>query len=137
MTVLSNAKHDVKNLLVLVGLVCLATSLNLHATPQEITNKKTLQEAQKNAKSPEDYRRLAAYYRAKADKLRAQQGREEELATYYLVHAVSYPKKYPTPYDNTHHLAEYYRLAADDAQARAADNEKAAQKVAGEAKPQS
>jgi hypothetical protein len=123
-------------ILVVICLICLAAGLKLQVA-QAITNRKTLWAAWINAKSPEDHIRLAAYYQAKAERLRAKQKHEEELAEYYLKHAMSYSKKYPTPYQNASHLAEYYRLAAEDAQATADGNTKVAQEIALEARIQS
>jgi hypothetical protein len=120
----------------LVCLAFLATALNLVAAPQVITNKKTLWSAWMSAKSPEDHMRLAAYYRAEAERLRDKQKQEEDLAKYYLEHAINYRKQFPTPYQNAAHLAEYYRQAADDAQATADGNAKVAQELNEEAKAQ-
>jgi len=132
-------QHQLKHgrSLALVCLVCLATTLNLRAAPQAITNRKSLWAAWTTAKSPEDHMRLAAYYQAEAERLRGIQKHEEELAKYYLEHAINYPKKYPRPYENAHHLAEYYRQAAEDAKATADGNAKVAQEIAEEAKAQS
>ena len=51
--------------------------------PQSINNDKDLKSALKAAKTPEDHERIAAYYKAKAERLDAQAaGYEQAAATY-------------------------------------------------------
>jgi len=52
-------------------------------TPQSINNDKELRSALKSAKTPEDHERIAAYCKAKADRLDSQAaGYEQAAATY-------------------------------------------------------
>jgi len=88
--------------------------------PQAIANKKELRSALKTARTPEDHRRIAVYYEEQAKQFKQQASREQELADYYQAHAMNYPKKYPTPYQNAKQLGGYYPLASDQALAEAA-----------------
>ena len=88
--------------------------------PQAIANKKELRSALKTARTPEDHRRIAAYYKEQAKQFQQQASKEQELADYYQAHAMNYPKKYPTPYQNAKQLADYYQWASDQASAKAA-----------------
>ncbi len=85
-----------------------------------------LKSALKAAKTSEDHLRIAAYYQDQAKQLREKSNKEEELASYYQEHAINYSKKYPTPYQNAKHLANYYSWAADQAQQNAATQSKLA-----------
>ena len=87
--------------------------------PQAIANKKELRSALKTARTPEDHRRIAAYFQEEARNLREKAKQEQDLANYSLEHANNYPKKYPTPYQNTKQLADYYQWASDQALAKA------------------
>lgn len=100
-------------------------------TPQTIRSEKELKSAVKTAKTLEDHLRIAAYYEDQAKQLREKAKQEEELASYYQEHAISYPKKYPTPYQNAKHLANYYSWAADQAQQNAATQSKLAAEAEG------
>jgi hypothetical protein len=88
--------------------------------PQAIANKKELRSALKTARTPEDHRRIAAYFQEEAKNLREKAKQEQDLANYYLEHANNYPKKYPTPYQNVKQFADYYQWASSQALAKAA-----------------
>jgi len=91
-----------------------------YPAPQSIRNSQDLKSALKAAKTSEDHLRIAAYYQDQAKQLREKSNKEEELASYYQEHGINYSKKYPTPYQNARHLANYYSWAADQAQQNAA-----------------
>ncbi len=119
----------VRPLFLIACLVCSANTLTLAAEPQVAANKKALWAAVAHAKTVEDHLRLAAYYRDRAEKLQERQRRAEESARYYLKYAINYRKQYPTPYENSEFLADYYRRAADDALAVAAAREEIAKEI--------
>jgi len=100
-------------------------------TPQTIQSEKELKSAVRTAKTSGDHLRIAAYYEDQAKQLREKAKKEEELASYYQEHADNYPKKYPTPYQNAKHLANYYSWAADQAQQKAATQSKLAAEAEG------
>jgi hypothetical protein len=97
-----------------------------YPAPKTIRSEKELKSAVKTAKTPEDHLRIAAYYQDQATQLREKSQQEEELASYYQEYAIDYPKKYPTPYQNAKHLANYYSWAADQAEQKAATQSKLA-----------
>jgi hypothetical protein len=101
-----------------VMLLCAGSSWSL-PVPQAITNKTELAAALKNASTLEEHRRVAAYYQKEAKQFRDKSKKEQDLADYYLKHAISYPKKYPTPYETAKHLADYYQWESDQALAKA------------------
>src|SRR4029077_5489235 len=98
------------------------------AAPQTIANKKDLNAALKSARTADDHKRIAMYYREQTQKLRSKEKEEQELANYYLSHP-TLAKQYPTPYQNHNGLAAYYQLRATEA----AKNADLHTKMAGEA----
>jgi hypothetical protein len=99
--------------------------------PQAIANKEELKSALKTAKTPEDHRRIAAYFQEEAKHLREKAKQEQDTANYDSEHANNYPKKYPTPYQNAKHLADYYQYAADQALAKAEKHSELAKEAGG------
>jgi hypothetical protein len=113
-----------------VFLVCLPLdSGSAHAAPQAISNDKELSVALKNAKTPDDHRRIAAYYEEKAQKLQQKEKEEHELADYFATHPSMYGKIYPTPYQNHKGLADYYHRAAGIALQKAKEHQHAAESL--------
>jgi hypothetical protein len=100
---------------VLIACQCVYFSGAAFATPQVITNKQDLKAALKSAKTTEDHQRIAAYYQEQAQKLRAKEKEEQDLANYYLAHPSMYAKLYPTPYQNHKNMADYYHQSASQA----------------------
>lgn len=68
------------------------------------------------AKTPEDHRRLAAYYHSEAVDLAAKQQEHEEELQEYFKNSSRYSSKYPTMGDHCRGLAGYYGYAAKKAQ---------------------
>ncbi len=99
--------------------------------PQAIANKRDLRSALKTARTPDDHRRIAAYYEEQAKQFQQQASKEQELADYYQAHAMNYPKKYPTPYQNAKQLADYYQWASDQASSKAAKHLEQAKEAEG------
>jgi len=87
--------------------------------PQVIASKRELRSPLNTARTPEDCRRIAAYFQEEANHIREKAKQEQDTATYYLEHPNNYPKKYPTPYQNAKQLADYYQWAADQTLAKA------------------
>jgi len=86
---------------------------SVYSAPQSISNDKELGLALKNAKTPDDHWRIAAYYEEKAQKLQQKEKEELDLADYFAAHPSLYGKMYPTPYQNHKNLADYYHRAAN------------------------
>jgi glycerol-3-phosphate dehydrogenase len=107
-----------KTMLLSVMLLCAGISWSL-PIPQAITNKTELAAALKNARTPEDHRRLAAYYQEQARQFLDKTKKEQDLADYYSKHAINYPAKYPTRYQSAKHLADYYQWQSNQVLAKA------------------
>jgi hypothetical protein len=88
------------------------------AAPQAIASKKDLNAALKSARTPDDHKRIASYYKEQAEKLQSKEKEERELANYYFSHP-TLGKQYPTPYQNHKGLADYYQLRASEAAEKA------------------
>jgi hypothetical protein len=97
-----------------------------YPAPPSIRKSQDLKSALQAAKTSEDHLRIAAYPQDQAKQLREKSNKEEELASYYQEHAINYSKKYPTPYQNAEHLANYYSWAAGPAEQKAATQSKLA-----------
>ncbi|SRR5216684_1862862 len=102
---------------------------------EAITNRKDLNVALKTARSLEDNQRIAAYYQEQAQKLQKKAKEEQELADYFLAHASTYGKVYPTPYQNHKWRADNYQQAANEASEQAGKQLKLAGEV-GATRPQ-
>jgi hypothetical protein len=82
---------------------------------QSKLSRKELKALIATAQTPFDHQRIAVYYRAEAEHLKAKQREhEEDLAEYYK-NPSRYPSKYPTMGDHCRSLAEYYEMAAKKA----------------------
>jgi hypothetical protein len=90
----------------------------ISAAPQAIAGKKDLNAALKSARTADDHKRIASYYREQAQKLQNKEREERELANYYSSHP-TLGKQYPTPYQNHKGLADYYQLRASEAAEKA------------------
>ena len=99
------------------------------AGPQTIASKKDLNAALKSARTADDHKRIALYYREQAQKLQNKEKEEQELANYYLSHP-TLAKQYPTPYQNHNGLAVYYQLRATEAAKNADLHTKMAEEAA-------
>lgn len=99
------------------------------AAPQSISNDKELAAALKSVKTPDDHRRIAAYYEEKAKKLEKREKEERGMADYFATHPSMYGKIYPTPYQNHKSLSEYYQRAAGDALQKARQHQDAAESL--------
>jgi len=95
---------------------------SVYSAPQSISNDKELGLALKNAKTPDDHRRIAVYYEEKAQKLQQKEKEEQDLANYFAAHPSMYGKMYPTPYQNHKNLADYYHRAANIALQKAKEH---------------
>jgi hypothetical protein len=94
----------------------------VYSAPQSISNDKELGLALKNARTPDDHRRIAVYYEEKAQKLQQKEKEEQDLANYFATHPSMYGKMYPTPYQNHKNLADYYHRAANIALQKAKEH---------------
>lgn len=99
------------------------------AAQQPISNEKELSAALKSAKTPDDHRRIAAYYQEKARKLQAKEKEEKELADYFATRPSMYGKQYPTPYENHKWRAGNYHREAGEALQRASQHQEAAESL--------
>ncbi len=123
-------QNDSTALFAAVFLLCLLLgNVSAHAAPQAISNDKELSTALKSAKTPDDHRRIAAYYQEKAQKLQAKEKEEKELADYFATHPSIYGKQYPTPYENHKWRTENYHREASDALREASQQEEAAESL--------
>lgn len=108
--------------------LAIAVPLAKPATHQENLNRKELKALIASAKTPADHERIAAYYRAEAQRLEGKyREHEEDLAEYK--NPLRYPSKYPTMGDHCRSLADYYQMAAKRATALAEMHESLARKA--------
>lgn len=84
--------------------------------PNPRLSKKELKALIANARTPEDHRKIAAYYRSEAESLRERQREHEEDLAEYNQNSSRYPSKYPTMGDHCRQLSQYYSLAAKQAE---------------------
>lgn len=103
------------------------------AAPQQQTQRLTKKELKMliaNARTPEDHRRIAAYYRAEGDQLKVKQRAHEEELAEYLKNPSSHPvPKWPTMDQHCRQLIFYYDKAAQMAFAMADLHEKMAKEA--------
>lgn len=99
------------------------------AAQQSISSDKELSTALKNAKTPDDHRRIAVYYQEKAQKLQAKEKEEKGLADYFATHPSMYGKQYPTPYENHKWRAENFHREATEALQKASQQQEAAESL--------
>ena len=79
-------------------------------------SKKKLKTLIANARTPEDHERIAAYYRAEGEQLKAKQREHEEELAEYLKNPSSHPvPKWPTMDQHCRQLIFYYSKAAQKA----------------------
>ena len=105
----------------------LASPLSEPAFQHEKPTKKELKALIASAKTPAEHERIAAFYRAEAQRLEAKLREHDlELAEYYK-NPLRYPSKYPTMGDHCRSLATYYKMAAQQAATQAEMHEKLAQ----------
>jgi len=125
-------------LVVAVGVVALALGVipargvaQAVATQQaQSLTKKELKVLIANARTPEDHRRIAAYYRAEEGQLRAKQREHEAELAEYLKNPSSHPvPKWPTMDQHCRQLIFYYDKAAQKAFAMADLHEKMAEEA--------
>lgn len=91
--------------------------------------KKELKALIANAKTPDDHRKIAAYYRRESVSLaEKQREHQEDLAEYYR-NPSRYSSKYPTMGDHCRQLAGYYGLAAKEVQTLAEMHEELAKQA--------
>ncbi len=103
-----------------------AVALAQPVARQENLTRKELKGLIASAKTPADHERIAAYYRAEAQRFEGKyREHEEELAEYYK-NPWGYPSKYPTRGDHCRSLASHYKMAAERAIAFAEMHEKLA-----------
>jgi hypothetical protein len=95
--------------------------------PQEINNDRDLRTALKAAKTPEDHERIAAYYKAKAEKLNAKAADYQEAAMTYRHSPMVKNLTSPTTAARYEYLAEGYREEAKANREWAASQEEMAQ----------
>ncbi len=99
------------------------------AAQQSISSEKELSAALKNAKTPDDHRRIAVYYQEKAQRLQAKEKEEKDLSDYFATHPSMYGKQYPTPYENHKWRAENYHREASEALQQASQQQEAAESL--------
>lgn len=99
------------------------------ADEKPILTKKEVKALIANAKTPEDHRKIAAYYRSEAEGLAEKQREHEEDLAEYNRNSSHYPGKYPSMGDHCRQLAGYYGLAAKKAQSLAEMHEELAKQV--------
>lgn len=113
--------------------VILATGVAQTAVSQQQTQRLTKKELKMliaNARTPEDHRRIAAYYRAEEGQLRAKQREHEVELAEYLKNPSSHPvPKWPTMDQHCRQLIFYYNKAAQKAFAMADLHEKMAEEA--------
>ncbi len=93
---------------------------------------RTARALEASAKSPEDHRRLAEYYRAKAASETAQARQHEAEAEYYRVNPSPLAQKHPMiygTYAHCHWLSERYAHDAEKSGARAERHEALAGRI--------
>jgi len=100
-----------------MGTVPVNGSAQAATTQQTQTfNKKELKTLIANARTPEDHERIAAYYRAEGEQLKAKQREHEEELAEYLKNPSSHPvPKWPTMDQHCRGLISYYSKAAQKA----------------------
>ena len=109
--------------------VAMALTLAQPAGQKDKLTRKELKGLIASAKTPADHERIAAYYRAQAEQLKAKhREHERDLAEYYK-NPSRYPGKYPTMGDHCRSLAGYYKMAAERAATSAEMHEKLAREV--------
>ena len=120
-----------KALRIVASLLAIAVVMStaVQADEEQKLNRKELKTLIASAKVPADHERIAAYYRAEAQKLEAKQREhEEDLAEYYK-NTTRYPSKYPTMGDHCRGLATHYKMAAQRAAALAEMHEELAREA--------
>ncbi len=106
-----------------VAILALASSARA-AEPAILMSKRELKALLASAKTPEEHMRLAAYYRAEAERLKAKQQQHENEAAEYYRNPSRYPvPKYPTYGQHCRDLAHNYGKGAQKAQALAIAHE--------------
>jgi hypothetical protein len=89
-------------------------------------SRRRLRASLRDARTPEDHDRLAAYFRARANEFSAKQAHEQQVLAEYLNNPGKYPSRYPTRGDVARNLAAYYGTQAREAYARASEQERVA-----------
>jgi hypothetical protein len=102
-----------------VGVGMGGLSLVSTAEAQPTLTRKTIKAAIENAKAPQDHQRIAAYYKAEANRLLEEAKEHDELATAYAragnVHSAKHPMSGQTA-EHCKHFAEAARKAAQASQ---------------------
>ncbi len=117
MTSMKPARRRISILLFSFGVAALfspRSALGKDETPS--LTKKEVRALIASAKTPQDHRRLAAYYHDEAVNLAAKQKEHEEDFEEYDKNSSRYSSKYPTMGDHCRQLAGFYNLAAKKAQ---------------------
>lgn len=89
-------------------------------------NRKQLREMMQHARTAEDHRRLAAYFRTQQTALRHREAVQLQLLEEYYQNHKDHPGKFPTRGDTARHLASNYSLQSQQAAQHAAEQEKLA-----------
>jgi len=122
--------NDRKAMFAAVFLLCIPLgNVSAHAAPQAISNEKELSVTLKNAKTPGEHRRIAAYYEERAQILQHKEKEEQDLAEYFAVHPSMYGKIYPTPYQNHKWRADNYHREASVALQKAKEHRETAESL--------
>lgn len=96
------------------------TAIGVGATSTQEMSKKQVKALIANARTRADHKRLAAYYRSEAARLKAKQQDHEEEAAEYFQNPSNHPvPKYPTLGQHCRDLSGYYGMAAQKAAAMA------------------
>lgn len=125
-----------------IGLLAIALTLGMpafgamaqtHATKQtQELSKKEVKLLIANARTPEDHERLAAYFRAEGERLKAEQQEHREMLDAYLKNPTSHPiPKWPTLGEHCRDLVFYYGRAAEQAFALANLHDQMAKEASG------
>jgi hypothetical protein len=118
-------------LIVAAAMLALFTLDITGAEKAKLPNKKEVKELIANARTPADHERLAAYYRAEAARMQAEEQEHSEQAAEYFKDPSRHPiPKYPTMGQHCRDLAGYYGQAATKAAELASMHEELARKPA-------
>lgn len=99
-----------------------ALSATIAAGSEQPLTKKELKEAIAKASSPQDHRRIAAYYQKQAERMTKEATEHDELAAEYAKSPTAHTSKHPMSGQTAEHckyFAEAARKAAQEAKALA------------------
>ena len=89
-------------------------------------NRKQLREMVQHARTAEDHKRLAAYFRTQQTAFRHREAAQLQLLEEYYQNHKDHPGKFPTRGDTARHLASSYSLQSQQAAQHAAEQDELA-----------